>query len=285
LSHDIECFEKLHSSTTQEVKMIPLHNLFASDPNTLAATQNIPESESDSTLETFRGALFDAVSDRSVRPETNQTTITRATEDLSSDASERTAPPTPGTPASSTSSSASSNSSDAASGPPDGGYNPFLQASYEASHGSSTGSSTPVAPATTPAATADVESATPSASDLPTSAAQAEASQSSIDEQQAFDNEYWASQPAAVQQLRYIQNPTERTQLATQLAGEGYSIDVPIMVWGWDPSITTGLREQEGYTWVPSALQNPVEMAPGLPAVGSQAAYNPNQPPAGSIMV
>ena len=72
---------------------------------------------------------------------------------------------------------------------------------------------------------------------------------------------------------------------ATQLASEGYSIDVPIMVWGWDPSITMAMRQADGYTWVPSALQNPVEDAPGLPSLGTVAAYNPNNPPAGSISV
>ncbi len=82
-----------------------------------------------------------------------------------------------------------------------------------------------------------------------------------------------------------MQNQEQRAALATQLANEGYSIDVPIMVWGWDPSITTAMRQAEGYTWVPSALQSPVEDAPGLPSIGTVAAYNPNNPPAGSIAV
>ena len=47
---------------------------------------------------------------------------------------------------------------------------------------------------------------------------------------QSFDDAYWAKQPAAVQQLRNIQDPTQRAATAAQLAGEGYSIDVPIMV-------------------------------------------------------
>jgi hypothetical protein len=106
-----------------------------------------------------------------------------------------------------------------------------------------------------------------------------------LDAQQAFDNAYWAQQPAAVQPLRTMQNPEQRAALATQLAGEGYSIDVPIMVWGWDPSIVTSMRQADGYTWVPSALQNPVESAPGLPGMGTDTAYNPNSAPAGSIAV
>jgi hypothetical protein len=105
------------------------------------------------------------------------------------------------------------------------------------------------------------------------------------DAQQAFDNAYWASQPAAVQALQNVENPEQRSLMATQLANEGYSIDVPIMVWGWDPSITTAMRQADGYTWVPSALQNGVEDAPGLPAVGTIAAYDPNNAPTGSIAV
>jgi hypothetical protein len=99
----------------------------------------------------------------------------------------------------------------------------------------------------------------------------------------SFDESYWASQPAAVQQLQNIQNPTERAQLGTKLAQEGYSIDVPIMVWGWDPQTTTAAREAMGYTWVPSAQQAPVEVAPGLTYAG--VSYNSSQPPPGSITV
>ena len=80
-------------------------------------------------------------------------------------------------------------------------------------------------------------------------------------------------------------NQEDRATLATQLASEGYSIDVPIMVWGWDPSTTMSMREADGYTWVPSALQTPVQDAPGLPSMGTLAAYDPNSPPAGSIAV
>lgn len=100
---------------------------------------------------------------------------------------------------------------------------------------------------------------------------------------ESFDQAYWASQPAPVQQLQNIQDPTQRAEAASQLAQEGYSIDVPIMVWGWDPQITTQARQSMGYTWVPSALQQPVEVAPGLTFNG--ASYNPSNPPAGSIPV
>jgi hypothetical protein len=98
-----------------------------------------------------------------------------------------------------------------------------------------------------------------------------------------FDQTYWASQPAAVQQLQDIQDPQQRTQVAEQLAQQGYSIDVPIMVWGWDPGTTTAARQSMGYTWVPSAEQ-PVAAAPGV-TFGGASPYNPAQPPAGSIAV
>ncbi|MFZ0336969.1 MAG: hypothetical protein WAL45_02990 [Terracidiphilus sp.] len=107
--------------------------------------------------------------------------------------------------------------------------------------------------------------------------------ETSSDATMSFDQSYWANQPAAVQQLQDIQDPAQRTQVATQLAQEGYSIDVPIMVWGWDPQLTTQLRQADGYTWVPSAEQQPVEVAPGLTFAGTS--YNPAQPPAGSITV
>jgi hypothetical protein len=101
---------------------------------------------------------------------------------------------------------------------------------------------------------------------------------------QSVDDAYWSKQPAAVQQLRSIQDQGQRTLLGTQLAAQGYSIDVPIMVWGWDPGITTQLRQSYGYTWVPSALQQPVAEAPGINVPGLTP-YDPAHPPAGSIAV
>lgn len=99
----------------------------------------------------------------------------------------------------------------------------------------------------------------------------------------AFDQAYWASQPAAVQALQNIQDPNIREAVATELAQQGYTIDVPIMVWGWDPQLTTQLRQADGYTWVPSAEQQGVAVAPGLTQGG--VSYDPSNPPPGSIMV
>jgi len=143
-------------------------------------------------------------------------------------------------------------------GAPNGVYNPFLQAAYNDPY-----KNAPLQGSTKPT----TQTAAP------------------VDAQQAYDDAYWASQPPPVQALRHMQDQNQREAMASQLASEGYSIDVPIMVWGWDPSVTMAMRQAEGYTWVPSAGQKPVEMAPGLPAMGSTAAYNPNQPPSGSIAV
>ena len=100
----------------------------------------------------------------------------------------------------------------------------------------------------------------------------------------AADDAYWAKQPAPVQKLREIDDMQQRQQLASQLASQGYAIDVPIMVWGWDAGKVTALRQSFGYTWVPSAQQQPVSAAPGISAPGI-VPYDPNHPPTGSILV
>jgi hypothetical protein len=108
-------------------------------------------------------------------------------------------------------------------------------------------------------------------------------SRQSVSDPMSFDDAYWANQPPAVQQLRDMQSQAQRATMGAQLAQEGYTIDVPIMVWGWDPATTTAARQSMGYTWVPSAGQQPVEVAPGLTFAG--AAYDPAHPPPGSIIV
>lgn len=99
-----------------------------------------------------------------------------------------------------------------------------------------------------------------------------------------YDDAYWASQPPAVQALRYMDDQTQRSELAGQLTAAGYKIDAPVMVWGWDPAKVTTLRQGMGYTWVPSGYQNPVAEAPGVDDHGSQP-YDPTNPPSGSIAV
>jgi hypothetical protein len=97
------------------------------------------------------------------------------------------------------------------------------------------------------------------------------------------DQAYWAQQPPAVQALQNM-DPADRVAAAETLAKQGYTIDVPIMAWGWDPLTTMVERQNYGYTWVPSGLQSPVPLPPGLSFPGLPS-YDPNNPPAGSIQV
>lgn len=73
--------------------------------------------------------------------------------------------------------------------------------------------------------------------------------------------------------------------MAEDLAKQGYSIDLPIMVWGWDPLVTMTMRQNEGYTWVPSAFQPNIPIGPGIINVWNLPGYDPKNPPPGSIKV
>ena len=86
-------------------------------------------------------------------------------------------------------------------------------------------------------------------------------------DQIAFDQAYWAAQPPAVQTLQNMDVGDLRNQAAALLASYNYRIDIPIMGWGWDPYNVMKLRQSFGYTWTPSAMESPVQIAPGLPAV------------------
>lgn len=78
----------------------------------------------------------------------------------------------------------------------------------------------------------------------------------------------------------------DREKRAIELIGKGFTIDVPIMVWGWDPFKTTFLRSQYSFTWVPSAGQPNIQIAPGLTVPGSNLVpYDPNNMPSGAIKV
>lgn len=96
---------------------------------------------------------------------------------------------------------------------------------------------------------------------------------------------YWASQPTAVQSLQALPDASqERSAKAESLAKDGFKIDVPIMVWGWDAFKVMKLRKDYGYTWVPSALMPNITIAPGLMMSGTTP-YDPSSPPSGSIKV
>jgi hypothetical protein len=236
--------------------MIQMHSSLSSAAD-LSAAGNTSTPVSQATLDSFQSALSEAVSSTleqfGIDPNEVQVSITPAS----------TSTPASTTAAPATSSTGTSTSATTTSTAPNGGYDPFLQAASE----SWAGASVPAASS----ATNTVASGMPAPS-------------AATDPQLAFDNAYWAQQPAAVQPLRTMA-PEERATYAHELASEGYTIDVPIMVWGWDPSLVTSMRQADGYTWVPSAMQNPVETAPGVGAIGNLAAYDPNNPPAGSIMV
>jgi|SRR5580704_3647232 hypothetical protein len=149
---------------------------------------------------------------------------------------------------------------------------PFSAAAAAGKSGATTSAAATPA-ATTPAATTPAATTPAATSDT-----------SSNDSTQAFDDAYWAAQPPAVQALRTMDNYEQRTQLASELSAQGYKVDVPIMVWGWDPAKITAARQSYGYTWVPSATQANVAEAPGIKLPG-MTAYDPNNPPAGSIAV
>lgn len=132
---------------------------------------------------------------------------------------------------------------------------------------------TSVANATTPAASTATATATATA----TGAAVVDKSKMTP------DDAYWAEQPPAVQALRNMP-PDQVGQAALALAKQGYKIDVPIMVWQWDPLTTMIERQNYGYTWVPSALDSPVLLPPGLSFPGLPN-YDPNNGPADAIKV
>ena len=246
--------------------MIHFRNLSLMETNP-AATGSSSTSNSPSNLASFESALSDAISATfkqfGIDPSSVNISITPES------AGSNSAPPTSTTPAGSSPATSSSPAP----------YDPFLQAASNNIIPAATTTPTPVssgAPAASAAAANQVPVNGTPANDT--------AAGNNADPTQAFDDAYWAQQPSAVQALRNMQ-PEQRAAAAHSLAAEGYTIDVPIMVWGWDPSITTDLRQSFGYTWVPSALQNPVESMPGNAPLPGMTAYNPNQPPAGSIPV
>ena len=95
---------------------------------------------------------------------------------------------------------------------------------------------------------------------------------------------YWAAQPNAVQQLMTIDSEQLRLLRAQELADQGYLIDVPIMLWNWDPLATMTVRKNQGFTWIPSAKMEPVAVGPGLEFPGKPS-YDAKNPPPGAILV
>ena len=106
------------------------------------------------------------------------------------------------------------------------------------------------------------------------------------------DDIYWAAKPPAVRALRELPSGTDRDTKAQALAQSGYLLDVPIDVWNWDAVTTMGVRQQLGFTWVPSALQPPLngQIGTGAPPPGAirvsvnAADYPPFDPPAPPVL-
>ena len=127
---------------------------------------------------------------------------------------------------------------------------------------------TTAAPETTAAATpaaATPAATTPAASSATASATSGTVLTAAEKANMTPTEAYWASQPPAVQVLQNTPDD-QKPAVAQQLANEGYAIDVPIMVWGWDPLATMIERQTAGYTWVPSAMQPAIQEAPGVDA-------------------
>lgn len=106
-------------------------------------------------------------------------------------------------------------------------------------------------------------------------------------EPEDFNKAYWLSKPPAVRVLAAMEPYTNaRTQEALKLAlpPNSLSVDMEIDAFGAQPWYSMKNRIMYGYTWVPSMLQPPIPVAPGLEFPG-QPVYNPNNPPAGSIRV
>jgi len=237
--------------------MIQLNNVSSASSN--SAATSLTSSLDPSSLESFESALSDAVTQTlqqfGINPNSVNISIAPASATSTSAAAVTSTPAT------------ASNSTSVTPAAPDlAGLIPFL--------GTSSGSAAapnPTAPSS-------------SASTASQPAAQSAETPSSENPAQSFDEAYWAQQPAAVQALQSVEDPGQRTEMAQQLATQGYTIDVPIMAWGWDPSAVTSLRQSYGYTWVPSGFQNPIQSAPGINDPGTTP-YDPNNPPAGSIAV
>jgi hypothetical protein len=98
-----------------------------------------------------------------------------------------------------------------------------------------------------------------------------------------YNEAYFLSKPDRVRSLWDINDSAERYTAAVALAHEGYILDGSIDGYGNDPYlVNTDRIVTYGYTWIPSLLQPPLSVAPGLHIPGI-ADYNPNVIPAGAI--
>jgi len=104
-------------------------------------------------------------------------------------------------------------------------------------------------------------------------------------DQQTYDNGYEAALPVQLKALMALPTVAQRAAQAVTLANQGFIIWGEVMVFGWDPFVAAQLRSSQGYTWVPSFLQPPLESVPGVPPLAGFQPYDPNNPPAGSVLI
>lgn len=113
--------------------------------------------------------------------------------------------------------------------------------------------------------------------------------------QETFNQTYRYSKPKAIRDLHDLIGTAEggvqitgvhhRTMRGHELADMGYLLDVVIdIVYGGDAETTMLIRKNQGFTWVPSANQEPVRVMPGLTFPGLPS-YDPDNPPVGSLKV
>ena len=107
--------------------------------------------------------------------------------------------------------------------------------------------------------------------------------------EQEFTQAYWLHFNPDIRALKDMEFASpERQARAVELA-KLYPIDGEIHAIGMNPYYTTTLRKLYGYTWVPSYLQDPIILAPGIyvpeTLSGKFKPYDPNNPPVGSIKV
>jgi len=99
---------------------------------------------------------------------------------------------------------------------------------------------------------------------------------------------YWASVPP---ELRIFSKPdtpaspkSARIAKALDLAIQGFKVDIPIHVDFQDPVCTMLIRRNQGFVWVPSALDPPIFVMPGLKFPGLPS-YDPDRPSLNYIKV
>lgn len=90
--------------------------------------------------------------------------------------------------------------------------------------------------------------------------------------------------PEMLAALAELEQLADRYWLAANLAAAGYTVDVPIDVWGWEAEAVMRNRREAGYRWVPCAGMPPVNVAPGIQVPG-MLSYDPARPPLGAILV